>query len=227
MASKWRSLASNPHVSDPNHLSSSPQLLHPIRSSPSPQRGSRAHSVRKETTLSSESPQKSMTAEFRAWIPYSLGLKETRASMWIEGVGYREPVPTHPVRWPVLLLPHERGRDRLSKAEQLVHCPASPRRALALAWASRFQASQLRTPHMGPFNQQSQALHSVVKLLGCFPFKCSCKYYLGIQNFPFMYAPLVLIPSSPHALLCHRDFRETKQGVTPLLCSVILRDQSV
>lgn len=42
-----------------------------------------------------------------------------------------------------------------------------------------------------------------------------------------MYAPLILIPSSPHALLCHRDFRETKQGVTPLLCSVILRDQCV
>lgn len=66
----------------------------------------RAHSVRKETTLSSEFPQKSMTAEFKAWIPHSLGLEETRASMWIEGVGYTEPVPTHPVRWPVLLLPH-------------------------------------------------------------------------------------------------------------------------
>lgn len=69
--------------------------------------------------------------------------------------------------------------ERLSEVEQRVHCPGSSRRALALARASPFQASQLRTPHMGPFNQQSQALHSVVKLLGCFLFKCSCKYYLG------------------------------------------------
>lgn len=66
------------------------------------------------------------------------------------------------------------------------------------------------------------------EILGCFLFKCSCKYSFRIQNLLFIYASLLFILSPRYVPICVAGPSRKQEKALPLICvPMIFRDRGV